>query len=550
MNICYHCVMKNTLLAFFIGVGTLCQAQWNTDPSANTPVCTENNYQIDLRMMEDGVGGFFIVWKDYRNGTPDIYAQRVDSLGNLLWPMGGVVVCGNTSDQSTPGLISDGAGGIIVSWSDWRSGIERDIYAQRLNGDGQILWTVDGKVVVNKVNREHNQRMVMDGQGGVIVVFEQKNSATYYWEIWAQRINANGDPVWAPGGQPVTNVLSEHLNERIQSDGQGGVYVTFQDFRNGMDYDVYVQHLGPNGEYLWGTGVLACNAMGTQTNPKIDPDNNGGVIVSWTDMRNGTDYDVYAQRIDANGNLLWGATGAPVALAPGNQSAIDLLSNAVVDGVIFTWKDQRNMLDYDIYADKLSWSGVSQWQTNGKPVCNNTGNQINPNITGDGIGGATIVWQDQTLGNFDVRAQRLHPTGALQFGLSGFVVSNAAGDQTSPKCASNEYGDGYFAWEDNRTGLADIYCATIHWGGDFIAVPEVNSWSMNVYPNPAGNELNWTSFNQIDQLEIFDIQGKCCLSEVKNSVSGQIQVDHLPSGLYFLRMRNGDQFQQLTWIKE
>lgn len=542
--------MKNAILTLFVFISMMSQAQWNSDPSVNTPVCTANNYQIDLRMMEDGEGGFFIVWKDYRNGTPDIYGQRVDSLGNLLWPSNGVAICANTSDQSTPGLISDGAGGIIVSWSDWRSGIERDIYAQRVNGDGLTLWTPDGNVVVNKVNREHNQRMVMDGMGGAIVVFEQKNSATYDWEIWAQRIDANGQALWAPGGQAVTGVMSEHLNERIQSDGQGGVYVTFQDFRNGMDYDVYVQHLGPNGEYLWGSGVLACNAPGTQTNPKIDPDNNGGVIVSWTDMRNGTDYDLYAQRIDTNGNLLWGNTGAPVAIAPGNQSAVDLLSNAIVDGVILTWKDQRNMLDYDIYADKLSWDGVSLWQTNGKPVCNNSGNQINPNITGDGIGGASIVWQDQSLGNFDIRAQRIHPTGALQFGLDGFVVCNATGDQTSPKCASNEFGDGYIAWEDNRTGLADIYCSTLHWGGDFISVPEIKNISIQLYPNPANQDLYWSSVQSFDEVSIFNVQGQKVSFTQNSSMISHLNVAELPSGLYILQLKKDNQVIPISWVKE
>ncbi|MEY3598742.1 MAG: hypothetical protein RL521_1164, partial [Bacteroidota bacterium] len=69
--------MKNTLIAILCSWVTISNAQWNSDPSVNTPVSIANNYQIDLRMMEDGEGGFFIVWKDYRNGTPDIYAQRV-----------------------------------------------------------------------------------------------------------------------------------------------------------------------------------------------------------------------------------------------------------------------------------------------------------------------------------------------------------------------------------------------------------------------------------------------------------------------------------------
>lgn len=60
-------------------------AQWNSNSQLNTPITTATNWQIDLRMVEDGSKGTFIVWKDYRNGTPDIYAQHIDSSGIALW---------------------------------------------------------------------------------------------------------------------------------------------------------------------------------------------------------------------------------------------------------------------------------------------------------------------------------------------------------------------------------------------------------------------------------------------------------------------------------
>jgi predicted lipoprotein with Yx(FWY)xxD motif len=393
--------------------------------------------------------------------------------------------------------------------------------------------------------------MVMDGQGGAIVVFEQKNSATYDWELWAQRIDANGNIQWNFGGIPVTNVISEHLNERIQSDGQGGVYIAFQDFRNGMDYDVYVQHLGPNGEYLWGTGILACNAPGSQTNPKIDPDPNGGLIVAWTDKRNMIDYDIYAQRIDFNGNILWGNEGKTVCSVPGNQSAIDLLSNSVVDGVILTWKDERTGVDYDIYCNRLDWNGNQTWTMNGMPVCVNSGDQINPNITGDGYGGAAIVWQDQTTGNFDIRMQRLYAEGYIQYPLSGYIVSNAIADQTSPKSASTDLGEGVFAWEDNRTGLADIYCSKVLWGGPWVNVEEVNEHLVQLYPNPT-SDLVYLSLNSDVRvhLSVFAMNGKKMVSEVFNQSKIEMHVADWPAGLYCIQLQTNNKIEHLQFVKQ
>lgn len=528
-------------------------AQWNPNSQLNTPVTTATNWQIDLRMVEDGNKGTFIVWKDYRNGTPDIYAQHVDSSGVALWDINGAPVCTQAADQSTPSVLPDGQGGIIVSWSDWRSGIERDIFAQRLNQFGQPLWQADGVVVVNKVNREHNERMVSDGNGGAIVVFEQKNSGTYLWEIWAQRIDALGNALWINGGVPVTGFLSEHLNERIQSDGQGGVFVTFQDFRNGFDFDVYVQHLDGNGNRLWNTGVLVCNAPGTQTNPKVDPDYlTGGVVVTWTDKRNGTDYDIYAQRIDVNGNLLWGSTGKPICVQTGNQSAIEVYSNAGVEGVVFAWKDNRGITGYDIYADRVDMNGNSLWQNNGMIICNSAGDQLNPNITGDGYGGVAIVWQDASLGGFDIKAQRVYKEGFIYYPVNGVVISDATNVQTSPKSVSDGYGNGIFAWEDSRSGSPDIYCAKLNWGGPYIGIESNVLPEWNVFPNPARDVLQISSTKSIDSIQLFDASGVLVKNILvqKNERNLFIDLSEMSEGIYFLQTIANGEISAKKIIKE
>jgi len=60
----------------------------------------------------------------------------------LAQPSGpnGIPVCTANNDQVTPAIVPDGSGGSIIAWQDCRSG-NYDIYAQRANADGVVLWT-------------------------------------------------------------------------------------------------------------------------------------------------------------------------------------------------------------------------------------------------------------------------------------------------------------------------------------------------------------------------------------------------------------------------
>ena len=542
-------------------------SQWVSNTTINTPVAVANSWQIDLRMCDDGHKGVFMVWKDYRNGAPDIYAQHLDSLGVPKWTLNGVPVCTNSADQSTPAIISDMNGGVIIAWSDWRSQIERDLYAQRLDQNGSPLWALNGVVVTNLNEREHNERLVTDEMGGAYVVFEKQNPSNgYRWEVWMQRINGNGNTLWQPGGIKLSLTTGEFLNPRIQKDGKGGAVITWQDFRNGLDYDVYAQRVGPSGNLKWGsTALKVCNANGGQTNPKIDPDSaSGGVIISWTDMRNGIDYDIYAQKIDSSGNLLWGTNGTAVCTAIGNQSAVDILSNPRVNGSIFTWKDMRNG-QYDIYTQKLNGSGIAQWTNNGVVISNATGDQLNPNITGDNNGGAVIVWQDMRTGNYDVMAQRISKNGVILWANNGVPVSTAIGNQTSPKNVSDVEGGSIFAWEDNRSGNPDIYAHKIFYDGFNVGTSYENYLAdFNLFPNPADNHinLNFLLLNETEiEIKLFDALG----NEIYFKKDSESKVNFQPGnhqyeidlsqlcfsrGIYFVKISGAAFSKTVRFIKE
>jgi hypothetical protein len=549
--------------AFFAVINISCFAQWSNNPAINTPVCTFTGKQVDVRMTDDDHHGAFVTWKDSRTGVPDIYIQRVDSLGYTLWTTGGVSLCNNPADQSTPNIVSDMKGGAIVAWSDWRSGIERDIYAQRITKNGVIKWTFNGVVVSNKAEREHNEKIISDGVGGAIIVWEQEDTFTFSWDIWAQHIDSSGNALWPAGGIPVCTPVKNRLNPRVQKDGKGGIFVTLQEYNT--DYDIYAQRIDKFGTRLWGAGgKLVCNATGTQTNPKIDPDSiSKGIIIAWTDERNTIDYDIFAQRIDSAGNLLWGAAGKPVINFSGNQSAIDFLSNPKVGGSIFTWKDSRSgSSNNDIYAQKLDVNGTQQWPIAGVVICNSIRDQLNPNICGDGMGGGIIAWQDSSGGQWDIYSQRIDKNGLILWTTNGVPVGIATGEQTSVKNISDGAGGSIYGWQDKRTGTNDIYVHRIFYNGGNIGIEDQISFaSANCFPNPFENNFV-LNFNLAKEeklsARIYNSSG-IMVAELMPSnktvgpgdteLSFNIEQYQLPAGFYFLELKGADSSKKIKLIK-
>jgi hypothetical protein len=541
-------------LAFFTQHVT---AQWNPNSQVNTPVCLASGKQNDARIMEDDNGGAYIAWKDSRNGSvnPDIFIQHVDSAGNMLWTINGIGLCTDTTDQSTPNICTDMNGGAIITWSDRRNNGERDVYAQRINANGTIVWQSNGMPVATKPEREHNEKIVSDGNGGAIVVWEQYDPVNFLWDIWAQRIASNGYPVWAVGGVPLCTVSANRLNPKIQKDKKGGAIITWQDLRNGADYDIYAQRVNSAGTILWGNaGVAIASSAGAQINPKIDPDSvSGGAYIAWADKRNGLDYDIYCQRVDSNGTSFWQSNGVAVAATVGNQSALDMLSNSQINGAIITWKDARTGNE-DIYAQKINSAGITQWASNGVPVAVSPFSQKNPNICSDGSTGAIIAWQDSTVNDWDIKVQKVNANGIVQWVANGVVVSDAIEIQSHPKNVPDGKGGTIITFQDKRTNIYDIYCHKICYDGFNVGVTEKNVLpDIKVFPNPFRDNLS-VSFPALKgenfSVQIFNLMGEIIFqsaTEKNTQNSGQLDFKlnaELPLGIYFLRISDNKKYSR------
>jgi hypothetical protein len=428
-------------------------ALWMPD---GTALCTATGNQYPPTIVSDGSGGAIVTWYDRRSGNNDIYVQRVNASGAVQWAADGVALCTATGNQNSPTIVSDGSGGAIVTWDDYRSGLS-DIYVQRVNASGAVQWTANGVALCTATGFQEFPTIVSDGSGGAIVTWQDARSGNR--DIYTQRVNASGAVQWTANGGALCTATGDQYIPTIVSDGSGGAIVTWQDYRSGSP-DIYVERVNASGAVQWtADGVALCTATGDQYSPTIISDGSGGAIVAWSDNRSGND-DSYAQRVNASGAVQWTADGVALCTATGDQWYPEIVSDGS-GGAIATWWDNRSG-NNDIYARRVDASGAVQWTADGVALCTATGNQNIPKIVTDGSGGAIVTWWDNRSGNNDIYAQRVNGSGAVQWTANGVTLCAAMGDQAAPKIVSDGSGGAIVTWLDSRNGNDDIYAQLIN----------------------------------------------------------------------------------------
>ena len=146
-------------------------ADWGSDGVRVSPLAGQQQF---ANIAPDGVGGWYVSWID--NADYDLYVQRLDAEGSVVpgWPTAGFPVCTAPFYVNENSMIQDGMGGAFLVWSDVRNAFttEYDIFLQRILPTGEIApgWPVNGLPVCMAVGNQYAQRMATDDAGGVVIV--------------------------------------------------------------------------------------------------------------------------------------------------------------------------------------------------------------------------------------------------------------------------------------------------------------------------------------------------------------------------------------------
>jgi len=461
-------------------------SHWPDNPSEWLTLCAypENRYMETA--VSDGEGGFIVVWSDGRSGWLNTYAQRVDGYGNPLWLPGGVALGVNSANQQDAQVVSDGDGGAIVVWMDYRNDAG-DLFAQRVDRWGTVPWSADGVAVCDTTGAQSWARLVPTDDNGAILAWHDQRSGGY--QVYVQRLDRYGVSQWQLDGLRMCLYASNQCCPEIATDGDGGAIVTWYDDR-GADLDIYAGRVNAGGTVFYsGTGVEVCTASGDQRDPQIVSDGAGGGIIAWNDWRSGGG-DVYAQRVDHGVNVLWVGDGV---LACGSHFAGSL--RATTDGAggaVLTWSDDRSATA-DIYAQRVDASGTAVWTADGVVVCDAGGDQWAPEIVPCPYQeGVIIAWKDDRGFLDDLYAQRLTSGGYGWWTEDGVTVATGTGHKTNVRIVPDGEDGAFIQWL-----LSSDYdmCANriLHTG--WLGYPSPDITGVNDYPHDQGGTViaSWSA---------------------------------------------------------
>ena len=272
-------------------------------------------HKINQQIYSDGFGGAYITYESYYK----CYTQYINSTGNKQWEENGILISPNTKAlySRTPKIIRDNVGGSIIVTS-----IKEDLLVKRLNSSGYVYWEVEIAASISYRDFIRFQ-ICSDGGNGVIISWYD----SYPSDIYAQRINSSGDIQWGEHGIIICDAINDQENPKICSDGDGGVIIAWEDWRNDNSYnnqrsDLYAQRINGSGIIQWKeNGIVISYENQFPLYPEICYDENGGAIITWEGTEGSRDsHIIYAQRVDSLGSIQWGEKGVIVYREYSNPS--------------------------------------------------------------------------------------------------------------------------------------------------------------------------------------------------------------------------------------
>ena len=485
-------------------------AAWPNAAALNLPVCRATGFQQATQLVPDGAGGAILTWQDGRASAYHIYAQHVLVSGVVdpAWPVDGLSLNNSAGAQTSPVIVSDGAGGAIVAWSDSRSGTHP--YAQHVLAGGTLdpAWPAGGLSLSSATGNQIGPVISSDGGCGAIVAWFDLRTVTNY-DIYAQHALASGikDPAWPGDGAAVCTAAGNQTTPAIVSDAAGGAIIAWNDGRTSTTA-IYAQRVLASGVVspAWtANGIPVATPAGAAQNVRLVTDGLGGAIAAWEDYRSGATRDVYAQHIVSSAGLgavdpYWPANGRALCTAANEQYAVDAVPDGG-GGALVAWQDMRSGSSVNIYAGHVLAGGATDpaWPANGLAVCTDVTGQSSPSICSDGSGGAIVAWIDQRagLGASDVYVQHALPTGSVDsaWPVNGRAACNASGAQLLAKAISDGAGGTIVTWQDFRNSSDyDIYAQRVAKGG-YLGTPEAEMAGVKDVPNDNGGhvKVSWNA---------------------------------------------------------
>lgn len=382
--------------------------------------------------------------------------------GEFVWQENGIPVRQGVHIEWQRTGDSGNEGEMIFAWSDTRTG-DRDIYIQKVDTEGNQLWGETGTRATYADGRQEDPVLVSDGMGGAFLAWIDYRDDEY-GDVYGQHIDSEGNLSWDPAGVPVAVNNGSQQSANMARGAAGFAYVIWNDASVSQSGDIFGTVFSVDGplEDPEVNGFPLVSAIGIQTNHSIENSGSEAVVV-WRDLRDVNDADIYGQRLDVNFTGLWGENGIVVCDDPADQ-VYPKVAPANGNNVAVSWLDYRNNIKADIFAQLLDEDGNELWTADGHPITNLAAEQRASRVKSNGVDKVYFVWEDfrndPAETDQDIYVHCLDLDGNPVWAENGVAVTNYTLKQLQPRLTVGDDDGLFVTWLDERGGgfpNSDIY---------------------------------------------------------------------------------------------
>ncbi|RXJ45615.1 SBBP repeat-containing protein [Gelidibacter gilvus] len=476
------------------------------------------------------------------NGYTDVYIQKLDGDGNLLW----VKKFGGLSEEYALSITTDAAGnvytsGIFAATVNFNPDGEPanltaigsyDTFITKHDTNGNFQWVKH----LGGIENDYGYAIRTDSTGGVYICGFFRETVDFDpgegvynvtsngdSDMFLLKLDTDGDFIWM---KQIGGVLSEYPLS-IALDSGNNIYMT-GDFKGTVDFnsragdatlisagneDIFVLKIDGNGDFIW---VKQMGGKGVDKGTSISVDAQGNVYTTGHYMQT-VDFDpgegtynmtttgssnIFVQKLDTNGNFLWANYMGGLGSDAGTSITNDADGNVIVTGNFY------NQASFDSGAGNLSLTShgnydmfIQKFDSDGQHIWLKQ------------MGGSGI---DNAMSTVIDASGKIYTVGYFQL-LADFNIGESNG-----KLTSNGGYDGFIQKLSMETmGLDSAF-----------------SDGLKLYPNPTKGDFSVTF--KIEQpkvsVRLLSITGQV-LMEDKFHNTKKIDLElHQPNGLYFLEI--------------
>ena len=346
------------------------------------------------------------------NGAQDIFIEKLDSSGNLIWAKN----IGGTGGDQGNSITIDTAGNIFITGQfqhtvDFDPGVgisnlastgSTDIFVLKLDSSGNFIWAKGfggtGTDVGLSIATDLIGNIYTTGYFAGSADFKPGPGSTFLtsnggYDVFVQKLNPNGNFIWAKGMGGSTF----DYGRSISVDSSGNVYL-IGDFRGTADFfsgsgavyltsrgssDVFVQKFNTSGIFVW---VKQMGGVGTDVGQAITTDSFGNIYstgyfegtanfdpgAGTANLTSNGSSDVFVHKLNPLGDFIWAKSMGGTGTEGSNDIAIDHSMNIYLIG----WFEGSADFDpgvgttslisngsEDIFLQKLDSLGNFLWAT-------------------------------------------------------------------------------------------------------------------------------------------------------------------------------------------